>query len=630
LSSILLDLRYGFRNLVKNPSFSLVALTALALGIGANTAVFSVIDAVLLRPMPYADSDRLVVITATEPGNRATSRDAVTAGDVMDIREQSQVFEEVAASRGQDFSLIIGDQPETATGTVCNAGLFSMSGIRPLLGRTLLPSDEGATAERAVVLSAGYWKSRFGADPNVIGERILMESAPAVIVGVMPDSFRLPSTNSLLWAAPRYVVPEHVLRPAENPLSNRGSQYLRAWGKIKPGFSVADAQAELDVIAARIREAHPDVSGTMHLRATSVHEFIFGNLRPMLWVLLGAVTFVLLAACANIANLLLARATARQREIAVRAAIGASRARIAQQMLTESLLLAVIGAFFGVLFATWAIPAVMALSPDAVRQAGAVHIDIRVLFYTIGASFLAALIFGSFPLLQTFRSDLREALQSGSHGGTATRGHGRVRGVLVASEIALSLVLLVAAGLMVNGFYHLTRIDPGFRPENLVDTRIALPQGKYPNHITQSQFYERALEQFKNIPGVESVGGSSRPPMTGGNSARTVSLPGQDSNLAFDTDMRTATPGYFRTIGQRFLAGRDIADTDTLNTPHVGVVNQRMAEMAWPGEDPIGKTFIVNDATTEPYQVIGVVNNVRFNGLDDDIRPEMYFSYRQV
>jgi putative ABC transport system permease protein len=615
------DLRYAIRTLLKSPGFSLIAIVTLAFGIAANTAIFSVVDAILLHPLPYPDSNRLVTISQTIRSTGVSTRDASPA-NFIDWAAQNAVFSAVACARGWQANLSGGEQPERVRATMASSQFFSLFGINPIVGRTFGPNDARPGNAQVVVLSQALWSRRFGADPNLIGRDLLLDGQKFIVIGVMPAGFS-PDDYGELWVPSPFDLPTHPLSPNDNPRTMRDRSFLDAWGRLKPGVTLGQAQAEMSTIARRLEQQYPDADQDTGVILVPMHEELVGGIRPILLMLLGAVALVLLIACANVANLLLARAAARSREIAIRTALGASRGRLIRQLLTESLLLAVLGGAVGVLLALWTLPLLLALGPPEIGAFNAVGLNHEVLGFSLIVSLVTGVIFGLAPAFFAARQP-NESLREGERG--SSLGKTSARSALIAIEIALSLVLLVGAGLMMKSFVRLTEVDPGFNPQRLLVFNIGLPISATPEQ--QTSFYQEVVEQLRAVPGVESVGAVSRLPLAGGNSSRSFNIPG--NSQAYNADLRVSTPDYFRTMKIPLLKGRNFSAHDRADSLPVAIINQATAETVFPGQDPIGKYLTNFGPKNSKLEIVGVVGNVRHVALETAARPEVYLPFSQA
>jgi putative ABC transport system permease protein len=629
LETLWQDVRFGGRMLVKSPTFTIVAVIALALGIGANSAIFSVVNTVLLRPLPYKDPERLVMVWE-DASKHGYPRDTPAAANYVDWRDQNQVFEGMAAIADQSFNLTGVGEPERIDGRRVSANLFSLMGVEPQLGRAFLPEEDQPGGNRVVIMSHGLWQRRFGSNMNITGKPLTLNGESYRVVGVMPSHFQFPSREVDLWVPIAFTSQE---------AANRGRHYLQVVARLKPGVTVEQAQAEMNTIAARLQQQHPDQNTDLGAAVTPLHEHVAGDIKPALLVLLGAVGFVLLIACANVANLLLARAAVRQKEIAVRVALGASRLRLIRQFLTESILLAALGGVVGLLLSLWGINLLKAFIPENIPQAKAITIDAKVLGFTLLVSLLTGLIFGLAPAMQASRFNLNETLKEGGRDSAAGNRGNRIRGLLVIAEVAVSLILLIGAGLLINSFLRLRNVDPGFQAKNLLTMSIVLPQLKYPDHARRSAFYTELVSRIEALPGVKTAAVTNWIPLIRQGDSITISVegrpnpaPGQGNSPSVVT--RVIHPHYFRTMSIQFLQGREFGEQDTVDSPAVAIISETMARRFFPGEDPLGKRITPGSAdSTDPddwITIVGVVKDVRQFELVADPKPQMYLSYAQA
>jgi putative ABC transport system permease protein len=619
MTGLFQDLRYALRQMIKSPGFTAVAIITLALGIGATTAVFSVVDEVLLHPLPYPDSDRLVKVAQTFEG---VSTDDASPANYLDWVAQNEAsqdhtFAYMAASRGWPASLSSGDRPERVRGTMATPNFFPLFGVSPILGRGLEASDAQPGNDHVVVLGYGVWQRYFAADRAIVGRSIRLNGEQYTVLGVMPLNFS-PDEEGELWVPSPWVVPTHPLAPDKDPRQFRDRNYLEVWGRLKPGVTSQQAHAELDTIGRRLEKEYPDSNDKTGASFLPLHDYVVGDIRPILLVLLAAVIFVLLICCANVANLLLARATARAKEISIRTTLGASRQRLLRQLLTESILLALLGGILGLLLAIIAVPSLLALSPPDIREFKEIGINREVLAFSFLASLICGVAFGLIPALQGSRSNPNESLKEGERGSTANRG--RTRSALVIVEVGLSLVLLVGAGLLVKSFARLMEVNPGFDPDHLLTFSIGLPSSADP--IRQLAFYQQVLERLQSLPGVKAVGAVSRLPLAGGNSSRSFSVPGDAND--YSADIRVSTADYFRTMGIPLLKGRIFSESDLGSSLNVVVINEALARTVFPGQDPIGKQLTNFGPDNLTLQIVGVVGNVRHVGLEAAPNSEIY------
>jgi len=615
------DLRYGARMLRKNPGFTLIAVVTLALGIGANTAIFSVVNAVLLRPLQYADPDRLVQVWQNFPQSGA-NQVTVSAPEFLDYKDQNRVFERIAAFRPQGFTLTGGAEPELIFGIRISADLFPALGVTPALGRTFLPEEDQIGGPRAVILSHGLWRRRFGSDTTLIGKSLTLDGQSFTVVGVMPPGFQFPpQAQNELWAN----------APIDaNDLNRRGWRPLQVIARLKSGVGPDRANAELKAIAGRF----PASGIVPSAYAVSLQEQVVGRVRRALLVMLGAVSFVLLIACANVANLLLSQAAARQREMAIRAAVGASRSRLIRQLLVESLPLALLGGGVGLIMAVWIVELLVSVNPGNLPRANEIGIDLRTLGFTLSVSLLTGVVFSLAPSWQFSKLDLNESLKEGGRGTSVSFRRFSLRSLLLVSEVALSLTLLIGAGLMINSFARLLRVDPGFDPRGVLTMQIALPQSRYAEIQQRAFFFEQALERIRRLPGVQSAGMTSALPLTGNPDfgftieGRTPSAPGDVPQ----TGWRAISPDYLQTMGIPLRRGRYFSGQDHEKAAGVAIINETMARRFWPDEDPLGKRIKLG-GPQRPYpwmEIVGVVGDVKHDGLDAPVGPETYMPYAQT
>ncbi|HEX8456335.1 MAG TPA: ABC transporter permease [Pyrinomonadaceae bacterium] len=611
--TFLQDLRYGVRMLAKHRAFTFVAVLTLALGIGANTAIFSVVNAVLLRPLPYRDPDKIVYLWERLPQGGEGS---VSVPNLRDWQTQNDVFEQIAAYEQGNFSLMGSELPERSAGASVTANFFDVLGVQPQRGRTFAPGEDAAGKHRVIVLSDQLWQRNFGADPAVVNRDVLIGGENYTVVGIMPPGFQFPSRTTELW------VP---LVFSDSQATSRGNHAFSAVGRMKEGVTLEQAQEQMNLIARRLEQQYPDQQINRGIIVGRVQEEIVKSVRPALFVLLGAVGFVLLIACTNVANLLLARATARRREIAIRAALGAGRARLVRQFLTESVLLAVVGGLLGLLVAKWSIQGLLTLTTGVLPRAGEVGLDMRVLGFTLLLSLLSGIIFGLAPALQTSRADVQDALKDGGTSGSSPRANW-LRGLLAVAQVASAIVLLVGAGLLVKSFVRLQQVESGIRPENVLTMRLTLPAAKYQTTEATTAFYTQLLERVAALPGVEATGAINLLPVqrsgTNGD-VQIVGDPPDPTGRAPLVEFRAATPDYFRALGIPLVAGRFFAPPARERVP-VAIVNQTFVRVILNGREPLGKQ-IQSDGS--PVEIVGVVGDVKQTGLTAPPRPEMFLPY---
>ncbi len=614
MSGLLQDFRYALRQMMRSPGFTLVAVITLALGIGATTAVFSVVDEVLLHPLPYPDSDRIVKVAETYQG---VAGDDASPANYLDWVAQNSVFAQMAASRGWAASLSAGDRPERVKGTMVTPSFFALFGINPILGRGLEESDARAGNDHVVVLGYGLWQRYFGGDRGIVGRNVRLNGEEYDVVGVMPPNFS-PDDYGEMWVPSPWGVPSHPLAMDKDPRQFRSRSYLDVWARLKPGVTAQQARAELDTIGRRLEKQYPNDDDKVGVSFLPLHEYVVGDIRPVLLVLLAAVVVVLLIGCANVANLLLARATARAREISIRTTLGASRRRLLRQLLTESVVLALLGGVLGLLLAVAAVPSLLALSPPDIREFKQIGINREVLAFSFLASVICGVVFGLMPALQASRSNPNEFLKEGERGSTSHRG--RTRSVLVVAEVGLSLVLLVGAGLLVKSFARLMDVNPGFDADRLLTFNVGLPSST--NAAQQFAFYRDVMQRLQALPGVKSVGAVSRLPLAGGNSGRSFKVPGIEKD--YSADIRVSTADYFRTMGIPLMKGRNFSEGDLGSAVNVAIVNDALAREVFPGQDPIGKHLTDFGPDNLTLEIVGVVGSVRHVGLDTAPHSEIY------
>jgi putative ABC transport system permease protein len=626
LESLWQDLRCGARMLRKNAGFTAIAVLTLALGIGANTAIFSVIHAVLLRPLPYNNPDRIVMLVESNPG-KGFPRFSVSPPNYVDWRKESSAFQSMASSVLGDFTYTGGPEPERLTGANVAATFFSVMGAEPALGRTFLPEDDVVGKASVVVLSYGLWTRHFGSDPQVLGKSLTINGRPYRVIGVMQNGFQYPR-GAALWVPSEF--DEDSLGPGA-----RGAHYLRVLARLKPGVSIDQAQVEMSSLSTRLEQQYPKTNAGWTSRVISLNEITVGDIRPTLLVLFGAVGFLLLIACANVANLLLARAAGRQREIAVRFSLGASRMRIARQLLTESILLSVIATAAGLLLAEWAVRALRTLPPSNLPRAASIGLDLPVLAFAAGVAIFTGLLFGVAPALQVTRSAPSETLKEG--GRTSSAGRQGVRSALVVLETTLALMLLIGSGLLLKSFVRLQTIDPGFQYKNVLTASVGLPASKYSTDVQKVQFVDQLLERLQSVQGVKEVAAASGNPMEGSNlgfAFATRKLQELSPSDQPSAGYYVVTPNYFHILGIPLLAGRTFAQEDSLGTPRVAIISQTVAQRFFHDKSPIGQSIFigVGAPTDKPLwrEIVGIVGDVKDDGLGEPAAMTIYEPYRQM
>jgi putative ABC transport system permease protein len=628
METLLKDIRYGIRILVKAPGFTIVAIIALALGIGANTAIFSVVNAVLLNPLPYREADRLMQFWETNPLKNWTQV-TIAPANLFDWQKQSQSFTEFAAYNGSDkkgpglsgLELNTGGEPQRLKGLSVTGNIFSVLGADALVGRTLREEETWQGRSAVVVLSYGLWQGHFGGDPKIVGQKITLNGVSREVVGVMPSDFYFPSKEADLWFPMGW---DH-----DQMAQRRGSHSLRAVGRLKSGVTLEQARAEMKIIAARLEAQHPDTNTQVGVGLGPLKEWIVAEVQLPLVVLLVTVAFVLLIACLNVANLLLVRAAARGREIAIRSALGAGQGRIMRQLLTESLVLAVVGSALGFVLALWFKDTLVAFSSGDIPRLEEARLDWRVLGFTLAATLLTTLITGLVPALQNARPRLAAMLKE--RGQTGASGQGRhVRSALVIAEIAL--VLVTGAGLMVRSFLRLQKVDPGFDPNNILTLRLTLPEARYKEDSQDRAFFEQAEQRVRSLPGVTAVGSTSRLPLKGYRWTSEMTIEGHSpEDYGRDVRHEEMTPGYFRAIGLPLVQGRFFNESDQAKSEPVVIVNAALIRRYFPGEDPIGKRIKFSDPTEQGVwqTIIGVVGDGKQDSLRAEVKPEIYQSHLQ-
>jgi putative ABC transport system permease protein len=640
MDTLLQDLRFAGRTLLKRPMFTIIAILTLALGIGANTAIFSVVDSVLLAPLPFRHPERLTMIWASNPelAHKVGLPDKlpVSPGTFYDWKT-AKSFEKMAMLDSDRLNFTGGAEPEQVAAIVASGELFQALGTPAFLGRTLLPEDDEGK-RTSVVLSHRFWQSRFGGDRNVVGRTIRLDAKPLTIVGVMPPAFAFPRGGEMPHGFGFAAQPDLWVPMAFSPKQrqNRGNRGYLAVGLLRPGVSLGTAQAEMSAISARIEKSFADSDAGWHNRVEPLPAALVGDVKPALLILLAAAGLVLLIACVNVANLLLAAAASRQKEIALRTALGAGRGRMVRQLLTESALLAGAGGAVGLLFAYWSLRAITAWIPDDVPIAHQVAIDPHILLFALGLSLLTGALAGLAPALQMTRPDLAESLRDGTRAGSGTSRGGRTRRVLVVLETALAVLLVAGAGLLVRSFARLIAVDPGFRADGVLALEVILPEAKYPDDPRLAAFTVALLERLRALPGVTSAGMISNLPVGGGEEIEGMEIEGRPKPKPTEiplADYRQVSPGYFETLGIRLLSGRLVAESDAAGKPLVAVVGETLARAYWPGAEPLGKRFRTGGfggISAQPWvTVVGVVRDVRQAGLAIDPRPQVYVPQAQ-
>lgn len=623
MNGTLKDLRYGLQMLLKKPGFTLVAIITLALGVGANTAIFSVVNSVLLKPLPYPEPDRLMNVFLSNP-EAGRGQSAYGNADFLAMKERNQSFEKVAAlSPGNRFSLSGRGTPEQVVGSVVTADFFDVLRVTPLQGRTFLPDEDRPNAARTVIVSHKFWQDYLNSDPNAVGQTVALNQETYEVIGIMPQDFRFNAFGPAeLWTTLRIGQPRF-----------RPPYYLRVVGRLNPETSEEQAKADLSIIAGQLQQQYPNSTPSAAV-VEPLKKSIVGDSQVALLVLLGAVLFIMLIASVNVANLLLARAAEREKEMAIRAALGASRLRLVRQALVESVLLALIGGTVGWLIALWGVDLISLLGPENIPRLDEVSIDHRVLGFTMLITLSSGLLFGLAPALQGSRLDLNTSLKESGRSATESFSRRRLRSLLVVSEIALALMLLVGSGLMIRSFLQLQRVDPGFNPDGVLAAQIVLPQSKYREAARVGAFHQQLLQRLQALPGVESASISmSLPPnLLIMRNPFTVEgqqpVPGQPQPAA---DQVLVSPDYFRTLGIELKSGRPFNETDNQDAPQTIIINETMARTYFPDRDPIGRKIQTGDynPSSPAATVVGVVADVKYSGLNEGPQPAMYTPFQQ-
>jgi putative ABC transport system permease protein len=617
------DLRYGSRMLRKNPGFTLVAVLTLTLGIGANTAIFSVVNAVILRPLPYSQAERLVWVWGNNE-QIGVKQGYLSAADIFDFQRQSTKLESVAAWTTLPINLVEENQSERLEGILVSPNFFRTLGARIGLGRDFEPGEAREGRNQVVIISDGLWRRRFGADPSVIGRRLKLDRYDAnsfTVVGVAPPEVQFPLRTDI-W------MPE----VDETGEVDRGGHDLRAVARLRPGATMEQAQAELNLISLRLEQQFPAFNTGWRVTLTSVRDAILGTPYKAMWVLLGAVGCVLLIACVNVANLQLARSAGRSKEIALRSGLGAGRNRIVRQLLTESLLLAFIGGALGLLLAWWGVGWLSVIGPDSIPRLREITIGSRVLAFTGVTTILTGVAFGLLPALQASRLDLNEALKEGARSATALAGNRRIRGLLVISEVAITVLLLVGTGLLLKSFWLLRSVDPGFEAEHVLTAGISLNRDKYAqSDERRAHFFRQVIERVNALPGVEAVGAISHLPFGGRGVNLGFTRQGHETSSSEDTraELRVASPRYFDAMSIPLIAGRVFSEQDSSSSPPVILVNQTFVRQFFPEAVPLGRHLRIKLGKGFEGEIVGVIGDVRHRGYEADPRPEVYISYLQ-
>jgi putative ABC transport system permease protein len=627
MGNLLQDFRYGLRMLFKHPGFTLIAVVALALGIGANSAIFSVVNTIVLRPLPFDKPEQLVMLWGTNLKKSETKSSAAYL-NVADWRERNHVFDSIAGYSGGTATLTGGEAPVQLDGVVTTADLFRVLGVKLVMGRSFTIEDERAGATPVVIIGEGLWQRRYGGDRGIVGRQIMLDGKPATVVGIAPSAFKFPldtPTPAEFWTP---------LDARDELNAERGASYLRVVARLKPGVQLEQAQAEMSAISGQLEQEYPDKNAGVGVHVISLHEELVGDVKPALLVLLGAVGFVLLIACANVANLLLARSTSRAKEIAIRTALGARRLRVMRQLLTESVLLSLVGGVLGLLLAMWGLDLLVSAIPADLPRVQEIGLDSRVLFFTLAVSVLTGIVFGLAPALQASKVDLTEALKEGTRGGGQSLRRNRIRSLLVVSEVALSLVLLVGAGLLIKSFVRLREVNTGFDARNVLTATVSL-SSKYEDEPQQAAFFRGLIQEVKALPNVEAVGVVMPLPLSGNNVQASFAVEGREEMAKKEkptAHFRSVSPEYFHAMSIPVLKGRTFTDRDGVDAPLVVIINETFARKYFAGEDPMGRriTFATLSMEEALHEVVGVVGDVRHDKPDREAEAEYYTSYLQM
>lgn len=630
METLLQDLAYSIRMFLKRPGFTSVVVLTLALGIGATTAIFCVINAVLLRPLPFKEPERLVMVWDTNV-QKGVSQDQVAPGNFMDLRDKSQVFEEAATFTATNYTLMGMGETERISGSQIETNLLSLLGISPMMGRAFSADDGQPGRDQVVLLAHGLWQRRFGSDQGIVGKSLTLDNQPFEVIGVMPPGFDFPKwlepvgtknlPNSEMWTP---------LLLGSELQNQRGARILSAIARLKPGVTPVQAQAALEPIARELERQYQENQG-YGVSVIPLSDQVVGRVKTALLIFFGAISFVLLIACTNVANLLLARSAGRQKEMAIRTALGCTRRRLIRQLLTESVVLAVAGGMAGLLVAYWGIGFLIVSFPDIVPRSTEVVIDAQVFGFAFLLSVLTGLLFGLIPALQTSKADLNETLKEGRRSTFEGRSRNRTRNLLVVSEVALALVLLIGSGLLLRSFVRLMSVQLGFNPENVVAMRVALPPSKYAQPHLRLAFFKQLSDRIQTLPGIQSVATTTNLPLGGTNMSFRFMIEGR---LAPSTEIllgqyHAVSPNYFHTMEIPLLQGRDFTEQDTAEAQPVVIINETLAKRFFPGEDPIGKQLRITYGKPAPRHIIGVIKDVKHKGLESDSQEELYVPYFQ-
>jgi putative ABC transport system permease protein len=637
---MILEFRLAFRNLVKTPGFTLVAVITVALAIAANTAVFSLVNALLIRPLPFKAPENLVLLFEKFSG-QGLDQIPVSAPEYLDWEKQARSYERIAAFNFADFNLTGGDMPERIAGAVVTPSLFPLLGVAPIKGRVFNDAEFGEGNDGVVLISERLWRRRFNSDPQLVGAQVSVNGRSFTVVGIMPANFEFPLPLFGVQGG-TFAERADMWKPiafTKGELESRGSRSYGVIGRLKAGITIAQAQAEANTIVANWHQLFRDnYEPSTKFGATiyPMHDLVIGGMRPALMVLLGAVAMVLLIACANLTTMLLARAGGREREFAIRLALGAGRMQLLRQMLSESVLLALVGASAGVVLAIWGLDLLRSIGTQTVPRLAEVNLDLRVLLVTLGTAVGTGIVIGLIPALASGKPELTEALKEGGRGSTSGMRRNRLRNALVVAEVALALVLLVGAGLLMKSFVRLQNVHPGFEPKNVLTMEVALPVLKYPRGKPVADFYAEATRRIKALPGVEAAAFTSILPLSGSNSDSSFKIEGRDAmaeKVFPDEELRDITPEYFSVLKVPLLQGRFFNEADQFDGPGVVIVNNSFAKKWFANQEAVGKRITFSD-TTKPdikwLTIVGVVGDMRHRGLDLDPKPEYYLAHNQT
>lgn len=624
MQSLMQDLRYALRMFRRNWGFALTAIIVMALSICATVAIFSAVNAIVLRPLPYQNPDRLVAVWGTQP---KTDKVPTSPADFVDWSRYTTSLDGLTAYSGQNFNLTGSGDPERIEGAVVSPNFFQVLAMQPLVGRAFNESDQQSSGNRLAVISEGLWRRRFGGQNSIIGSKLLLNDESFQVIGVMPGDFQFPERVDL-WVGPKQQVPEPPVALPGNILEMRGVRYLGTVARLKPGVKLEQAQADMNGIADRLAQQYPESNEETRIRLVALQDEIVGDVKPVLFMLLGATALVLLTACSNVGNLLVGRAITRRKEISTRLALGASRFRIARQVLTESVLLSLIAGALGLVLARWTIKALIAIGPASIPRAAQMNIDGTVLLVALVISLLTGIGFGLAAALQSRTTNLVDALSEAARGSSSGPGQHRIRTALVTSQVALSFALLISSGLMFKSFYHLQNINLGFDPDSVLTMQISLPRTKYADPQQVVSFYDQTLKRVGSLPGVNSVGAISKLPLTGTGMSGGVIIENRPVNPAEQLmmDRRTVTEDYFRVMGIPLKKGRFFTSSDWSN-PNLVLINETAARQYWNGEDPVGRRLRFEEEEDKWVEVVGVVADVRPSTIEAEPKPELYIPY---